>query len=93
MATFIESGTTGSPLPSDNIIDPNTVVYVIQDCGNGERVVQGTVIRTIIDMITTGTTVTYFVRLYNAGGTIQFSIEDVFLTKTEAMTEYEARVY
>ena len=74
------------------LYDPNQSIYVIHECENNLFVVGGTVFRVRAEVLASGTTVYYDVRLKSISGTFEFKEEDVFADKTTAVAEYETRI-
>lgn len=79
--------------------NPNDTVWVIitETCGstaNAIRVAHGTVIRVRIEVILTGTTIEYDIRLDGNSGTIEAVENDIFAEGdiALAMAEYQARI-
>jgi len=75
------------------LYDPNQAVWVITDgttCDSA--VIAGTIIQVKGNVLTTGSTLAYDVRLDGNNGTNEFLETDIFDTLNAAVAEYEARL-
>jgi hypothetical protein len=74
------------------LFDPNQEVYVIHSCDSKPYVTHGVVIRIRAEVLVTGTTLMYDIRLAGNAGTVAFAETDVFTDKAAAITAYDGRV-
>lgn len=72
--------------------DPDQEVYVIDSCNNKPYVTHGTVLRVRAEVLVTGTSLEYDIRLAGNAGTAAFEESDVFADKASAIAEYNNRV-
>lgn len=72
---------------------PDQSVYVIDKCNGSLYVTAATVVRVKIQVLVSGTSIKYDIRLDPAStGTKEFNESDIFVDKTTALTEYETRI-
>lgn len=71
---------------------PNEAVYAIDTCSGKPFVTHGTVVRVRVEVLVTGHTIAYDVRLADNTGTKSFVETDIFGTKSDALVEYNTRV-
>jgi len=75
------------------LYDPNQAVWVITDGKTCDTaVLAGTIIQVKGNVLTTGQTLKYDVRLATDNGTNEFLETDIFATLNAAVTEYEIRL-
>lgn len=81
-----------SPITVEYDFEPSQIVYIISPCNGQLYIERGEVVRVRIDVLVSGTTIRYDIRLDGTTGTRSFTSDDVFVDKATALAEYGTRV-